>query len=53
MNNDYTAIKNAIDEKLAPRFDAVASNVIPEVNMDEFNNADNSDNDEDNNEDNN
>jgi hypothetical protein len=39
MNNDYTAIKNAIDAKLAPRFDAVASNVIPEVNMDEFNNA--------------
>jgi hypothetical protein len=52
MNNDYTAIKNAIDEKLAPRFDAVASNVIPEVNMDEFNNSDNSDND-DNDEDNN
>jgi hypothetical protein len=49
MNNDYTAIKNAIDAKLAPRFDAVASNVIPEVNMDEFNNSDNSDNDEDNN----
>jgi hypothetical protein len=55
MNNDYTAIKNAIDAKLAPRFDAVASNVIPEVNMDEFNNSDNSDdsdNDEDNNDDN-
>jgi hypothetical protein len=39
MNNDYAAIKNAIDAKLAPRFDAVASNDIPEVNMDEFNNA--------------
>jgi hypothetical protein len=49
MGSEYTAIKEAIDEKLAPRFDAVASNVVPEVNMDEFNNSDNSDNEEDNN----
>jgi hypothetical protein len=48
MNNDYTAIKQAIDAKLAPRFDAVASNVVPEVDMNQFNNSDNSDNDEDN-----
>lgn len=47
MNSDYTAIKEAIDEKLAPRFDAVASTDIPEVNMDEFNNG--NDNDQDNN----
>jgi hypothetical protein len=39
MGSDYTAIKEAIDAKLAPRFDAVASNVVPEVNMDEFNNG--------------
>jgi len=41
MNNDYTAIKQAIDAKLAPRFDAVASNDIPEVDMNQFNNSDN------------
>ena len=37
MGSDYTTIKNAIDAKLAPRFDAVAMLELPDVNMDEFN----------------
>jgi len=38
MGSDYTTIKNAIDAKLAPRFEAVAMIELPDVNMDEFNN---------------
>jgi hypothetical protein len=42
LAGDYTAIKQAIDNKLAPRFEAVAVVELPEVNMNEFNNTEES-----------
>jgi hypothetical protein len=36
MGSDYTTIKNAIDAKLAPRFEAVASVEVPQIDMNQF-----------------
>ena len=36
MNSEYTAIKDAIDAKLAPRFEAVASVEVPQIDMNQF-----------------
>jgi hypothetical protein len=39
LSGDFVGIKQAIDTKLQSRFEAVASVELPDVNMDEFNNA--------------